>query len=178
MVPSVVKNITLSSGGSPFIAFISASLFYTFSLMPEPIRSLPPLSHLAASLRTAAALPSVKLNPPSTWRQGMESGLSKERRQTGFLLDLIYFEWRSMHAKSLQSCPAVCDPVDDNLPGSSDHGILQARILEWVAISSSRGSFQPRDQIRVPVRLLYWQEGSLALVPPRKPRMEKGVLIT
>ena len=42
-----------------------------------------------------------------------------------------------MHAKSL---PTLCDPVVYSLPGSSVHGILQARILEWVAISSSRGS--------------------------------------
>ena len=45
-----------------------------------------------------------------------------------------------MCAKSLQLCPAVCDPMDWSPPGSSVHGILQARILEWVAISSSRGS--------------------------------------
>ena len=38
--------------------------------------------------------------------------------------------------KSLQSCPAFCDPMDYSLPGYSVHGILQARILEWVAISS------------------------------------------
>ena len=36
-----------------------------------------------------------------------------------------------MHAKLLQSSPTLCDPVDCNLPGSSVHGILQARILEW-----------------------------------------------
>ena len=45
-----------------------------------------------------------------------------------------------------QSCPTLCDPVDCSLPGSSLHGILQARILEWVAISFSRGSSQPRNQ--------------------------------
>ena len=39
-----------------------------------------------------------------------------------------------------QSCPTVCDPVDCRPPGSSVHGILQAGILEWVAISFSRGS--------------------------------------
>ena len=50
-----------------------------------------------------------------------------------------------MHAKSLQSCPTLCDPMDCSLPGSSVHGILQARILEWAAISFSRGSSQPRD---------------------------------
>ena len=71
----------------------------------------------------------------------MESGLSKEqRRQIGFLLDLICFEWRSTRAKSLQSCPTARDPIDGNLPGSSVHVILQARILEWVAISFSRGT--------------------------------------
>ena len=45
-----------------------------------------------------------------------------------------------------QSCPTLCDPVDYSPPGSSVHGILQAGILEWVAISSSRGSSQPRGQ--------------------------------
>jgi len=40
-------------------------------------------------------------------------------------------------AKSLQSCPTLCDQVDGSPPGSSVHGILQARTLEWVAISSS-----------------------------------------
>ena len=40
-------------------------------------------------------------------------------------------------AKSLQSCPTLCDPIDDSPPGSSVPGILQARILEWVAISFS-----------------------------------------
>ena len=48
-----------------------------------------------------------------------------------------------------QSCPALCDPMDYSLPGSSVHGILQARILEWVAIPFSRGSSQPRDQTQV-----------------------------
>ena len=48
-----------------------------------------------------------------------------------------------------ESCSVVstlCDPMDCSLPGSSVHGILQARILEWVAIPFSRGSSQPRDQ--------------------------------
>ena len=39
-----------------------------------------------------------------------------------------------------------CDPMDCSPPGSSVHGIIQAKILEWVAISSSRGSSQPKDQ--------------------------------
>jgi len=50
-----------------------------------------------------------------------------------------------MRANSLQSRLTLSDPMDCSLPGSSVRGILQARILEWVAISSSRGSSPPRD---------------------------------
>ena len=52
-------------------------------------------------------------------------------------------------AQSLKSRPTLCDPMDCSPPGSSVHGILQARILGWVAISSSRGSPQPRGWTRV-----------------------------
>ena len=58
-------------------------------------------------------------------------------------------KWRKKKkVKSLSHVP-LYDPVDCNLQGSSIHGIFQARILEWVAISFSRGSFQPRDWTRV-----------------------------
>ena len=50
------------------------------------------------------------------------------------------------YVKSLQSCPILCDPMDCSPPGSSVHGVLQAKMLEWVAISSSRGFSQPRNQ--------------------------------
>ena len=52
-------------------------------------------------------------------------------------------------AKSLQSCLTLCDPIDGSPPGSPIPGILQARILERVAISFSRGSSRPRDQTQV-----------------------------
>ena len=48
-----------------------------------------------------------------------------------------------------QSCLTLCNSLDCSLPGSSAHGILQARILERVAISFSRESSQPRDQTRI-----------------------------
>ena len=48
-----------------------------------------------------------------------------------------------------QLCLTLCDPMDCSPPGSSVHGILQARILEWVAMPSSRGSSQPRDRTQV-----------------------------
>ena len=48
-----------------------------------------------------------------------------------------------------QSCPTLFDPMDCSLLGSSLHGILQARVLEWVAIPFSRGSSRPRDRTQV-----------------------------
>ena len=57
----------------------------------------------------------------------------------------------NIHALSLfsQSFPTVCDPVDCSPPGSFLHGVLQARILEWVAVTSSRASFRSRDRIAI-----------------------------
>ena len=54
-----------------------------------------------------------------------------------------------VHAKSPHLCLTFCNPVDCSPPGSSVHGILQARILEWVAMPFSRGSSPPRDQAHV-----------------------------
>ena len=48
-----------------------------------------------------------------------------------------------------QSCLTLCNPMDNSLPGSAIHGIFQARILEWAAISFSRGSSRLRDQTQV-----------------------------
>ena len=61
--------------------------------------------------------------------------------------------------------------MDCSLPASSIHGIIQARILEWVAISYSGGSSQPRDQTCVFYIYLHWQVGSLPLAPPGKPSL-------
>ena len=64
-------------------------------------------------------------------------------RRMCILLLLIY------KSEVAQLCPTLCHPMDCSPPGSSVHGILQARVLEWVAISSSRGTFQPRDRTQV-----------------------------
>ena len=74
-----------------------------------------------------------------------------------------------VHAKSLQSCPTLCNTLDRSPPGSSVHGILQATILKWVPMPSYRGSSQPRDQTPVSYVSCPWQSGSLPLVPPGKP---------
>ena len=73
------------------------------------------------------------------------------------------------HAKSLQSCPALCETMDCSPPGSSVHGILQARILEWVATSYSRGSNPTQGSNLHLLCFLRWQEDSLPLAPPGKP---------
>ena len=56
---------------------------------------------------------------------------------TSRLIFQVICEAVSATAKSLQSCPTLCDPIDGSLPGSPVPGILQARTLEWVAISFS-----------------------------------------
>ena len=68
----------------------------------------------------------------------------------------LMVSWKEADSRSgqsesevVQSCLTLCNPVDCSLPGSSIHGILQARILELVAISFSRGSSQPRDRTQV-----------------------------
>ena len=71
----------------------------------------------------------------------------EERHGNPLLPDWIYGYNKNYISESeiAQSCLTLCDPIDCSLPGSSFHGILQARVLEWVAISFSRGSSQLRD---------------------------------
>ena len=57
-----------------------------------------------------------------------------------------YFLWSESESEVAQSCPTLCNPMDCSLPGSSVHGIHQARMLEWVSTPFSRGFFQPRDR--------------------------------
>ena len=77
-----------------------------------------------------------------------------------FLLARAGFNYFTLciRAKSLQSRLTLCHAMDCSLPGSSVHGILQSRILEWVACPHL-------------LCLLHWQAGSLPLVPPGKPAL-------
>ena len=61
-----------------------------------------------------------------------------------------------------QLCLNLCDPMDCNPPGSSVHGILQARILEWVAISFCRGIFPAQGLNLSLLDLLHWQKDALS----------------
>ena len=68
-----------------------------------------------------------------------------------------------------QSCPTLCDPIGCSPPGFSVHGILQARILEWVVIPFSRGSSPPRDQTWICWVSSIDRWMFLPLSPPGKP---------
>ena len=79
----------------------------------------------------------------------INSPVSKKLNRGGSLHHTCTSVITESESEVVQSCPTLCDPVDCSLPGSSLHGFLQAKILEWVAISFSRGSSWPRDRIWV-----------------------------
>ena len=69
--------------------------------------------------------------------------------QVKLITSLVHVTHYVLCAKSLQLCLTRCDPVERSPPGSSVHGTLQARILGWAPMPSSRGSFWPRDRTHV-----------------------------
>ena len=99
---------------------------------------------------------------PRVLSPGLPQTLLPRRRNENQVLYLPEENWvmtKVVLCLVSQSCLTLCDPVDYSPPGFSIHGIFQARILEWVAISYSRGSSWPRDQNC----LLHWQAYSLPL---------------
>ena len=80
-----------------------------------------------------------KLQLCSCWTYRLQQALNNQPSATG----------RAVCVLVAQLCPSLCNPMDCSLPGSSVHGILQARILEWFAISFSRGSSGPRNQTHI-----------------------------
>ena len=103
--------------------------------------------------------------------------------QAPYLIPTVIISWLVMSAKSasLQLCPTPCTPIDCSLPGYSVHGILQATILERVAIPPPGDACDPRiEHTSRLLSLLHWQKGSLPLVSPGKPNVGewKSVLKT
>ena len=80
-----------------------------------------------------------------------------------------------MRAKSLQLCLTLYNPMDCSPSGSSVHGILQVRILEWVAISYPRGSSLPRDWTHVSCTSCIGRQVLYHLVPPGKPYIDISI---
>ena len=74
---------------------------------------------------------------------------TREALQWGIWLQLWWAKWNVSLSEVSQSCLTLCNPMDCSLPQSCVHEIFQARVLEWVAISFSRGSSQHRDWIWV-----------------------------
>ena len=74
-----------------------------------------------------------------------QTWLSDWTKITKFVVTVLHIT-KGKESEVAQSCPTLYDPMDCSIPGSSIHGIFQARVLEWVAISFSRGSSQPRDR--------------------------------
>ena len=74
-------------------------------------------------------------------------------------------------AKSLRSCLTLCNPMNCSPPGSSVHGILQARMLELGCHAPLQGIFPTQGSDQCLLHLLHWQVGSLLLMPPGKPRI-------
>ena len=84
-----------------------------------------------------------------SWEERKEANIPKNQC-------IVIISWAKVYVKFAQSCQTLCDPMDYTV-----HGILQARILEWVAIPFSRGSSQPRSPTL--------SVDSLAAEPPEKP---------
>ena len=82
----------------------------------------------------------VESSPFQSWLI-ISYNLSKAAITGPFMMQLV-----DLKNSVAQSCPTLCDSMYCSPPGSSVHGILQARILEWIVISFSRGSSQPRNQ--------------------------------
>ena len=83
------------------------------------------------------------------WERGGAAGVYEKTLclALSFVLNLNFSKkYRCYCCLVAKLCPILCDPIDCSLPGSSVHGILQARTLAWVAISFSRGTSQPRDR--------------------------------
>ena len=95
--------------------------------------------HFSCSMWDLVLLSGIEPWPPALGAQSLSHWGTRE------VPPKVLFEI-CLCAKSLQSCLTLCDPMDCSPPGSSVHGVLQARILEWVSMPYSRGPSRLRDQ--------------------------------
>ena len=92
----------------------------------------------------------------------------------------VYISWRRQAASRLDvytsppTCRTLCDPMDCSLPGSFVHGILQARILQWVAMLSSRESSQPKSPTLRQILYQLSHQGNPFTLQDRKKQQEQG----
>ena len=177
LIAQLVKKSTCNPGdpgsvpglGSSSAEGIGYPLQYTWaSLVVQMVNNLPAMwetwlrSSVGKILWRRALQPTPELLPEeSPWTEE-PGGLQSMRSQR------VGHDWATRHsaahlslhicAQSCKSCPTLCDPMDCSLPGSSVHELSQTRILESVAISSSRGYSKPRNWTRISYigrRILY-----------------------
>ena len=124
-------------------------------ILCRPLFLLPPIP---PSIRVFSNESALRMRWPKYWSFSLSISPSKEH--IGLIsfrmdwLDLLAIQGtltcvKESESEVAQSCPTLCDPMDCSLPGFSVHGILQARILEWVATVFSRRSSRSRDWTRV-----------------------------
>ena len=93
------------------------------------------LSSIFPSIKVFSNESALRMRLPKYW--SLSFSISPSNEHPGLISFRIDKIAAAAAAKSLQSCPTLCDPIDGSLPGSTVPGILQARILEWVGISFS-----------------------------------------
>ena len=186
-----VKNLLLFLGSNRWKNKDSSYLECTAKHRQALLQTEPDLCQ--ASCNQAGKVPKI-LNPLTkptgireekfdSWFPFSPSFLSEEREIRKYaskcglgIISLNYGSFLCMCAQSLQSCLTLCDHMDCSPPGSSVHGILQARILEWVVMPSSRGSSWPTGGTWVSCR--YYIAGRFFTTEPlRKPRVLNDVYL-
>ena len=134
---------------------LAHALWCFFLLLPGSCRWKCGCSHRNCVLAHEDMSPTIGMEEqwvqtnPDPWWLGRRSSSYCPSPQTLIILIQSYVGFLCMHYKSLQLCLTLCNPMDCSPPGSSVHGILQARTLEWVAMASSKGSCWPRDRTHV-----------------------------
>ena len=155
MAPSFIQLLSLQPGNHLHGFF---SPFITQSSYPQV---LPTISSkcIPCQLTLITSTAAKVTEPPSSLIWNTEKWSNSVMRQTeawtlksNSMRPNTWLATHKLHEVKVlvvQLCLTLCDPMDCSLPGSSVHGILQARILEYVAIPFCKGSSQPRDQTQV-----------------------------
>ena len=150
LLPSVFPNIRVLSNES--VLHIRWPKYWSFSFNISPSNEYPGLVSFRLDWLDLLAVQGTL----KSLVQHHSSKASILRRSAFFIVQLSHPYMTTGKTTALtrctfvaQSCPTLCNPVDCSPPGSSVHGILQARILEWVAIPFSRESSQAGNQTRV-----------------------------
>ena len=132
-----------------YVNYAAAKLLQSCPTLCEPIDGSLPGSP-APGILQARTLEWVAISFSNAWKWKVNYKWVQKRGEAMKLLmhrkSLQYFLCCAVLCLVAQSCLTLCNPMDCYVPGSSVHGIFQARILKWVAISFSRVSSWPRDQ--------------------------------